>query len=158
MPATSNPPYGDVPPFSTWNSQTGGAAFGFFLTEEEITLATTGPTTDSSTYLLPANSIILCVTGVITEAIAGSVTNWQLGDSGAAGRFSAVDTTKSIGEAVPKTSFPPVQIGTGVASGTAGVYQAAAAKVRVTTTGGGNPTAGKIRVVVFGLQITNPSS
>jgi hypothetical protein len=133
-----------------------GGSFVPFVNSELLTLSTIGLTTDTVGNLLPANSIILAVQGTVNTTITTS-TNWQLGDATTAGRFSAVDTTLTAGESVPKASFPPVQIGTGVASATTGMYQAAAAKVRVTVTGA-NPGAGKVRITVYGFTLVNTTS
>ena len=126
-----------------------------FATTELVTLSTSGATTDSVANLLPANSIILAVNGTVNTTITGS-SDWKLGDATTAGRFSAADSTLTAAESVPKTSFPPVQIGTGVASATTGVYQAAAAKVRITVTT--TATAGKIRVTVYGFTLVNATA
>lgn len=114
-------------------------------TDELLTLSTGGATTDTVGNLLPANSIILFVGGRVQTTIT-TATNWQLGDATTGGRFTAVDTVLTAGETVPKSTIPPVQWGTGVASATTGLYQASAAKVRVTTTG--TPGAGKVRITV----------
>ncbi len=132
-----------------------GQSFALFTSTELLTLSTSGTTTDTSANLLPANSIIMAVTGTVTTTIT-TATDWKLGDPTTAGRFSAADSTMTAAENVPKTSFPPVQIGTGVASATTGVYQAAAAKVRVTTTG--TPGAGAIRITVYGFTLVNATS
>lgn len=160
---------GSTPGYYTWNGSAfvasagsafpagaNGQSFAPFANTELLTLSTSGATTDTTGNLLPANSIIMAVTGTITTAI-NNITNWQLGDASTAGRFSAVDTGLAIGENVPKASFPPVQIGTGVASATTGVYQAAAAKVRVTTTGTQN-TTGAVRITVYGFKLVNATS
>lgn len=152
----------------TWNGTawTAGGAASFpsgangqalvpFLNTENLTLSTSGTTTDTTANLLPANSLILVTQGTVSTTIV-TATDWKLGDATTAGRFSAADSTLTAGEAVPKTSFPPVQIGTGVANATTGVYQAAAAKVRITTTG--TPSAGAIRVTVYGFTLTNATS
>lgn len=132
-----------------------GQAFTMFQNTENLTLSTSGATTDTVGNLLPANSIIMAVSGTVTTTIT-TATDWKLGDSVTAGRFSAADTTLTAGESVPKSGFPPVQIGTGVASATTGVYQASAAKVRVTCTG--TPGAGAIRITVWGFTITDATS
>lgn len=118
---------------------------------EEITLATGAATTDSSAYLLPANSEILGVVARVTTTIA-TCTNWALGDGTTAARFVAAttdltkDTTK-IGLDHRNPADTNAQ----------GPVQASAAKLRVTTTGS-QTTAGKIRVTVFYRQFTAPTS
>jgi hypothetical protein len=133
-----------------------GQSFVPFTNTENLTLSTSAATTSTVGNLLPANSIIMGVNGTVSTTIA-TATNWQLGDATTAGRFSAVDSTLTKGESVPKASFPPVQIGTGVASATTGVYQAAAAKVVVTTTGS-QTTAGAVRITVWGFTMVNATS
>lgn len=114
--------------------------------EEEITLATGATTTDSTSNLLLADSIILLVVGEVTTTITANATGWSLGDGTVAARFRANDTTLAAGT---------VGVGMahwhGVVNATnAGPTQAAAAKLRVTCAGG-NPGAGKIKVTVFYL-------
>ena len=133
-----------------------GQSFEPFVNTENLTLSTTASNTTTVGNLLPANSLILGVNGTVSTTIT-NITNWQLGDTTTAGRFSAVDTTLTKGEAVPKASWPPVQIGTGVASATTGIYQAAAAKVQVATTGS-SATAGAIRITVWGFTMVNATS
>src|SRR6185312_11955340 len=127
-----------------------GAILKPFVNSELLTLSTGGTTTDTSGNLLPANSIILLVTGRVTTTISGGTcSGWQLGDATTAGRFTASDTTLTANETMPKSANPPVQLGTGVASATTGLYQPAAAKVRVTCATGA-PGAGAVRISVFG--------
>lgn len=130
-----------------------GAKLFFGSRSADITLSTGGTTTDSATSLLPANSIILQVTGVVSTAISGGTcTGWQLGDPTTAGRFTANDTTLTAGE----SKVGMVHLSTGIASATTGIIQTADAKVRVTCATGA-PGAGKIRVTAFYLTATAPS-
>src|SRR5208337_603511 len=138
-----------------WAAGANGQSFAPFVNTELVTLSLGGVTTDSTGSLLPANSIIMAVTGTVQTTITGS-SDWKLGDPTTVGRFSAADSTLTAAESVPKTNFPPVQIGTGVANATTGVYQAAAAKVRITVTT--TATAGKIRVTVYGFTLVNATS
>jgi len=138
-----------------WPAGANGQSFTPFTNTELVTLSLAGVTTDSTGNLLPANSIILAVNGTVQTLITGS-SDWKLGDATTSGRFSAADSTLSVAESVPKTNFPPVQLGTGVASATTGMYQAAAAKVRITVTT--TATAGKIRLSVYGLTLVNATS
>lgn len=121
---------------------------------EDVTLSTGGATTDTANAsMLPANSLILGVNGTVTTAITGTCTGWQLGDPTTAGRFTASDTTLTVGE----SSVGKVQVTTGIASATTGVSQgSSAAKVRITCATGA-PSAGKIRVSVAYLLLTPPS-
>lgn len=112
--------------------------------EEEVALDTTALSTytDSTANLLPANAVILAVVATVTTTITGA-TDWKLGDPTSAGRFSAVDSTLTAGEKVVGLLHRAGNVAT-VALGST---QAAAAKVRITTSG--TATAGKIRVVVI---------
>lgn len=115
---------------------------------ELLTLSTIGTTTDTSGNLLPANSIIEAVVARVTTTITVA-TDWKLGDATISGRFSTADSTMTAGETVVGT----VQADQ---TGTSGPRQAAAAKVRVTTTG--TPGAGVIRITVFYRQFVAPTS
>lgn len=116
---------------------------------EEITLSTSGLTTNSDANLLPANSIIEAVVGRVTTTIT-TATDWKLGDGTIAGRFSAANSTLTAGT----TQVGLVHIDQ---TGTSGPRQAAAAALRITCTGA-NPGAGKIRVTVFYRQFVPPTS
>jgi hypothetical protein len=124
-----------------------------FRNSELVTLATGGTTTDTTANLLPANSLLLGVTGTVNTTITASCTGWQLGDATTAGRFTANDTTLTAGE----TKVGSVHETTGIASATAGMFQTSAAKVRITCAGG-NPGAGKVRVVVWGYTVVPAAS
>jgi hypothetical protein len=118
---------------------------------ELITLSTSGATTDSAANLLPANAIILGVEARITTAIT-TATDWKVGDATQAARFSSVNATLAAGTtSVGLNHHDPT-----VASANLGPVQAAAAKVRITTTG--TPNAGAIRVTVHYLQFVPPTS
>lgn len=138
-------------------STANGAQLKFFVNSENLTLATGAATTDTTANLLPANSLIFSVSGRVTTTITAACTGWQLGDATTAGRFSASDTTLTAGETIPKSTIPPVNVGTGIASATTGMFQAAAAKVRVTCATG-NPASGAVRITVMGWTIVPPAS
>lgn len=118
------------------------------MLSEEITLSTSGTTTDSSANLLPANSIIRAVVARVTVAITGA-TDWKLGDPTTSGRFTAANSTLALGT----TDVGLVHIDQ---TGAAGPRQTSAAKVRITNTG--TPTGGKVRVTVFFDQFVAPTS
>lgn len=122
-----------------------------FYIEEEMTVSTSGATTDSTAYLLPANSLILCAMAYVTTTIAAA-TNWALGDSSTADRFVTANTDLTAGT----TKYSANQWDHSKAAGYT-PWQAAAAKIRITTTGS-TPTAGKIKVVVMGFEFTAPAS
>lgn len=122
-----------------------GGYWAPFVNTELVTLATGATTTDTSGNLLPANSYLDSVIGVVNTTITSACTGWELGDATTAARFTANDTTLTAGEA----KVGSVMLTTGVASATTGPFQSAAAKVRITCAGG-NPGAGKVRVTTFG--------
>lgn len=128
-----------------------GATFGIQSISELITLSTSGTTTDSSTNLLPANSLLLGVVAYVQTTIT-TATSWQLGDGTTAGRFTAANATMTAGT----TDIGKVHLTTGVASATTGFWQASAAKLRITTVG--TPGSGKIRITVFYIPLTPPVS
>lgn len=133
-------------------SGTNGTAAVITTTCEEVTLATGGLTTDTTANLLPANSIILNVTGIVTTTIV-TATGWQLGVAAVAGRFTANNTTLTAGT----RDTGSVHWNADTTAAGAGPYQAAAAKVRITAAGA-NPSAGKVRVCVTALTFTAPTS
>lgn len=119
---------------------------------EEITLSTSGTTTDSVADLLPANSVIEGVVARVTQAIT-TATDWKLGDATTAGRFTAAQATTQLNlgaTVVGLVHRDPAAVSA------AGPQQAAAAKLRVTTTG--TPGAGKIRVTVFYSAFVAPTT
>lgn len=115
---------------------------------ELLTLSTSGTTTDTTANLLPANAIIEAVVARVTTTIT-TATDWRLGDTATAGRFTAPNATMTAGT----TDVGLVHIDQ---TGAAGPRQTAAAKVRVTTTG--TPGAGAVRITVFYRQFVAPTS
>jgi len=116
-----------------------------FRNSEVITLSTSGATTDSTEYLLPANSIIDIVTATVLTTITGSgVSAFTVGDSNVAARFAtgvaltAGTTTVGITHQLANTT-----------AANAGPGNASALKLRITATGGTAAT-GVVRVTVFG--------
>ena len=118
---------------------------------ELLTLSIAGTTTDTTANLLPANAIILAVVARVTTTIT-TATDWKLGDPTSATRFAAVNATMTAGA----TSVGLLHQAGDVATVALGPTQAAAAKVRVTTTG--TPGAGAIRITVFYRLFTAPTS
>lgn len=117
--------------------------------EETITLSTVGTTTDTTATFLPANSIILGVSGTVLTTITASGTGWKLGDATTTGRFSANNTTLTAGTATTEL----VHFAGVITTTAAGPTQAAAAACRITIAGG-NPGAGVIRVTCWFLKFT----
>lgn len=134
----ANGPAGSVP--------TGGQdELVSFRNSEVITLSTSGATTDSTEYLLPANSIIDLVTVTVLTTITGAgVSSFTVGDSNVAARFAATVALTAGTTAVGVTH----QLANTTAAN-AGPGNAAALKVRITATGGTAAT-GVVRVTVFG--------
>lgn len=120
-------------------------------TSEEITLSTSGTTTDSGANLLPADAIIHAVVARVTTTIT-TATDWKIGDATTAARFTSASSTLTAGTTAVGLNH---QKG-GVSTDAAGPTQSAAAKARITTTG--TPGAGKIRVTVFYSQFVAPTS
>lgn len=120
---------------------------------EEITLSTSGTTTDSTLDLLPANSIIEAVVARVTVTIA-TATDWKLGDSAQAARFLAAQSGAQL--TAGATAVGLAHADPTVVSSNLGPVQTTAAKLRVTTTG--TPTAGKLRIICFYRQFIAPTS
>lgn len=129
-----------------------GSAITYGYNTELVTLATGAAVTDTTGNLLPANSVIDSVDGIVTTLITTAV-SWGLGDPTTAARFTA-------------TNAGAVTLGTrltglahwqgGISTDAAGPVQTSAAKVRITVNA--NPGAGACRVVVFYHQVTAPTS
>jgi hypothetical protein len=118
---------------------------------EEITLSTSGTTTDSTADMLPANSLIEGVACRVTQAITTSA-NWALGDSAQGSRFLAATTDLSAGT----TKVGLLQHNPANATNDLGPVQAANAKLRITTNAAAG--AGKIRCTVYYSQFIPPTS
>ena len=117
-----------------------------FRRSEVITLSTSGTTTDSTEYLLPANSIILAVTATVLTTITGSgVSAFTVGDGTVAARFGTVSALTA-----GTTGVGTTMLNGNINATNAGPTQASAAKVRITATGG-TPASGVVRVTVFGF-------
>ena len=129
-----------------------GATIQILGISEALTLNTGGTTTDTTADLLPAGAIIFTVLARVTTTITAAATTWAVGDPTTAARFNAANATLAAGT----TSIGSVHMTTGIASATTGIYQAAAAKVRITTDG--NPGAGAIRLTTFYALLTPPTS
>ena len=111
---------------------------------ELLTLSTSGTTTDTSANLLPANSVIYAVTTYVTTTISGGgVASYSIGDSGSGTRFASGVTPITAGSS---------KVGLGAPASA----QAAAAKIRITTSA--TPSAGAVRITVHYRTFTPPSS
>jgi hypothetical protein len=151
---TSLEPQGNLTKYA-WDLQvsTNDAALVHGQNSEEITLSTSGTTTDSVAILLPGNSIIDGVVARVTQAIT-LATDWSLGDSAQPNRFTIAQTGSQLGlggTAVGLNHKDPT-----VASQALGPVQLNDGRVRVTTTG--TPGQGKLRVTVFYRNFVAPQS
>lgn len=117
---------------------------------ESVTLNTGGTTTDS-TIDLPANSIILSVTGRVTTTIT-TATDWKLGDATISDRFSDANATLTAGT----TTVGINQWKADRTTAGQGAFQQSTAKVRITTTG--TPGAGVIRIMIYYITLSAPTS
>lgn len=134
-----------VPAVLSAVSGANGSTQNVAVIEELLTLDTGAGFTDSVGDLLPANSLILCVTARVTTSIT-TATAWKLGDATTTGRFAADNATMTAGA----TSIGFAHLQGAVSTDAAGPVQTAAAKLRVTTTG--TPGAGAVRLSVYYLQ------
>lgn len=122
------------------------------LTAEENLVLNTGATiTDTTADLLPANSVILAVMTRTTTAITTAV-NFDVGDPTTATRFA----TNYTGVALDSVAVHTTAITTGIANATTGIFQAAAAKIRITTDA--NPGAGRVKITVVYMLCTPATS
>jgi len=140
----------------TYGSKLSNVVTGCETTFGITTLNTGGTTTDTGVSCLPANSIIDAVVARVTTTITSACTGWELGDGTTAARFSSNNTGLTAGTTTDATHIGTFN-NTGIASATTGMWQASAAKVRVTCAGG-NPGAGAIRIIVYSHTWTAPTS
>lgn len=118
---------------------------------ENIVLSTGSPNTFSVANLLPANSLILAVVARITTTITGAA-NWRLGDAALATRFLSPTTSLTAGTTVVGVNHQQGSVNTNAA----GQVQLTAAPIRINLNT--TPTGGAVRVTVFYLQLTPPTS
>lgn len=128
-----------------------GAVAGILSISENIVLSTGSPNTFSVANLLPANSLILAVVARITTTITGAA-NWRLGDAALATRFLSPTTSLTAGTTVVGVNHQQGSVNTNAA----GQVQLTAAPIRINLNT--TPTGGAIRVTVFYLQLTPPTS
>lgn len=132
-----------------------GDLMTFTHTEEQLTLSTTGTTTDTTANLLPANAIIDAVVFRITTTIT-TATTVAIGDATTPTRFSSTGSGTPCGAANLSATATGICFFQADQTGAAGPRQTAAAKIRVTTDV--NPGAGVIRLVVYYHTWTAPTS
>lgn len=126
---------------------------------ETLTLSTSGATTDTTLKLLQAKSLILGLLWYVEEGLVNSgtsLTALQFGDATTAARFgSQAATANAIAAAL--SGLGSTHITTGIASATTGIFQSADASVRCTITGTApGISAGKVRIIVYGLRFKVP--
>lgn len=131
-------------------TESGNGAMHIVGSNSELITLSTGSVNSASvsTQLLPANSIIRSVTGVVTTAITGGCTGWSIDDGTTATRFTANNTTLTAGT----TSIGLNQWSGAVTTLAAGPTQAAASGVRIVCAGAA-ASAGAIRVTVTYDQV-----
>lgn len=127
----------------------------FFKYTEQVTLSTSGTTTDTTAGFLPANSVCLGVLCTVETTIAGGgASSLSVGDSTTAARWgtTAALTAGSSNIALAWTPFK----GTISTDETGPTVGGTALAVRLTV-GGGTPTAGAVRVTAFGYRFRGGS-
>lgn len=127
------------------------ASFNIRSASELLTLNTGGTTTDTSTISLPANGLVLAITTRVTTTITTAV-SFSVGDPTTAARFSA----SAGGMTAGSTRIGIDQWSGAVTTLAAGPSQSSAAAIRITTNA--NPGAGAIRITMFYVNFTAPSS
>lgn len=129
-----------------WNTTSAkGAIFQPFVNEEEIDLggADELAAVQSSADLIPADSIIFGITKRVTEAFAGDVANYDLGDESTSDRFVTNSTDLTLAD-------------TGVHNEDGVLFDTADSKIEVLLDDAA--TAGKLRVTVFGVTLSAATS
>ena len=132
---------------------TTGATWQRGYAEEDLVLSTSGTTTNTAASLLPGGALILGVVARVTTTIA-TATDWKLGDTTTAGRFCPAQSGAQLTSGATIVGLD--HWSGAVTTLAAGPSQAAATTVRVTTTG--TPSAGRIRIGVYYMLFTAPTS
>jgi hypothetical protein len=122
------------------------SANGQYLAAKSLTELTTiaAAATTDTTIQLPANAIILGVSVRVTTAIP-TATNFTVGDSGSAARFS----TAAVSSAANSTDA-------GTKAGA--YYNSTATSVRITPDATPGANTGRLRVTIHYLEMTPPTS
>lgn len=121
----------------TMGAMGGGLSAGITAGEAGITAGTTVATG----VFIPANVLVLGVTGRVVEAVTGTLTSWMIGVSGADNRFGS-------GLGLPLNSW-----GQGLLSAPFAVY--APQELRLTAAGG-NFAGGRVRLAIHWLSLRVP--
>lgn len=135
-------------------STVSGAQMVPFVCDNNVVLSTVSATTVAgSATCIPANAIILGVTGRVTTAITGTCSGWSIGDTGTAARFIAAGGALTLGST--KTNTGTYQT-TAIAVAATGITsQSTGAEALQITCATGAASAGAIRVTAFGFAIVN---
>lgn len=109
----------------------------------ELTTIAAAATTDT-TIQMPAGAIILAVPVYVATVIPTAAT-FTVGDAGSAARFSTAAVTVAAASSDPGTKA-------------GAYYNASAAAVRITPNATPGTATGKVRVTIFYIDITVPTS
>lgn len=130
------------------DSNGGSVTYG---TSMELVTVSTSATTDSTTNLLPANSVVDAVNVFVVNAIPTAAT-FNVGDATTAARFAS-----AVSVAASTAAVGIIQQGsTGVAAST--VIQSAAAKVRLTPSLTPGTSTGQVRLISYWRTFVAPTS
>jgi hypothetical protein len=113
------------------------------LSLTELTTIAAAATTDT-TIQMPANAIILAVSVRVTTAIP-TATNFTVGDSGSATRFSTAAVSSALNSTDPGTKA-------------GAYYNASATSVRITPDATPGANTGRVRVTIHYILVTPPTS
>lgn len=119
-----------------------GQALQILSLTELVTIANAA-TTDS-TIQMPAGAIILGVPVRVTVAIP-TATTFTVGDSGSAARFSTAAVSVNLNS-------------TDAGTKAGAYYNASALAIRITPNGTPGTNAGRVRVTIFYILVTPPTS
>lgn len=128
---------------SSLNTGSNGQSFSSVLSLTELTTIGAGASTDT-TIQMPAGAIILAVPVRVTTVIPIAVT-FTVGDAGSVARFS----TTTISTAANTTD-------TGTKAGA--YYNAGALSIRITPNASPLTTTGRVRVTIYYISVTPPTS
>jgi hypothetical protein len=109
----------------------------------ELTTIANAATTDT-TIVMPAASIILGVS-VYVQTIIPTATTFTQGDSGSAARFNTAAVAVAAGSSDPGTKA-------------GAYYNPTALAVRITPNGTPNAATGRVRVTIYYISVTPPTS
>lgn len=116
----------------------------WFYKYEDITLSTSGTTTDSTSGLLPGNATIVAVYGEVRTTIT-TAANYSIGITGTGTKFASASTNITAGTFSLAQNQWDGAISTSATGPTVGASDTTA---RITTNA--NPGAGVVRLHVFG--------